>query len=226
MNGGGPNNAFSGPVAKLTFSGTAGQYVTLSVGASRGFFYGLNMYYGSGSTRTCLGSCGTGNSGGTNGYEIGPLPITGTYTVYVWFQSALYSTFNATLWNSTALAINSGATSASFDLGDLSYRVLTFSATAGQAVTFHASPTSCFRSWQLLNPNGGIQNSGPSVTSGAAGLGTMPTSGTYKLIVTAFFAVSFSGTSGTPPLVYGPIGSYSADWSPSYTTCSLQVTSP
>jgi hypothetical protein len=95
--GGGPGNLDGGPVAKATFSGTAGQKLTLTVAATQGFFYGLNIYYQTSSGQTCLGGCGTGSSGGTCAIALPTLPVTATYIVYVQYASSYYSTTTMSL---------------------------------------------------------------------------------------------------------------------------------
>jgi YD repeat-containing protein len=108
VDGGGPGNGNGGPVAKATFSGTAGQKVSLTVTATQGFFYGLNIYNQTSSGETCLGSCGSGLSGGTCNILLPTLPVTGTYIVYVQFASNLYSTATISLSTNTNVTGCSG----------------------------------------------------------------------------------------------------------------------
>jgi len=210
VSGGGPNLVGGGPAARISFSGTAGQYVTLSVGANRGFFYGLNVYSLQGSTQTCLKTCGSGGSGGIAAFVFGPLPITGTYLFYLQFQSVFPSTVTAQLSSSTSLTVGGSAATIPLDEGDLSFQAITFSSSA-QTVSLHTTPASCLGSWELFNSSGGIQVSASNITSGASSLGSL-SSGTHTLAFTAWWTTNIADTSGF--------------WAPNVVSCSVSLTSP
>ena len=204
------------PQAKVKFNGNAGQFVTLSVGASQNFFYSLNIYYYVGTTRTCLGSCGSGGSGGISAGYYGPLPATATYTIYIEFASSGYpATANFQLWGSTTLTPNAAATPKIFDYYDPNYRIVQFTTVAGQFYTYHAigsNPAgSCFGSWKLLNPSNAVLGSGTFVTTDSVSLGKLSQAGTHTLI-----------TINDSSFIAGSSGS----WNPMNRTCSLQITSP
>jgi YD repeat-containing protein len=221
VSGGGPGNIDGGPVAKVTFSGTAGQDVTMLIGATRGFYYDLNMYYPSGTSRACLGTCG-GGSGGSDGFSFGPLPYTGTYTIYLQYGSNPYfSTTNLELQNSVPLTINAAATQETTLSDGATFTTITFSAT-GQSLTFHDN---CNPGWILVNSSGTIVNNywyDGIPPTGSWSLGTL--NGTYTLIT------NLDDSNFVPPLIGTTAASvYSAQWSsnwPGTETCSLQLTSP
>jgi hypothetical protein len=201
--GGGPilGNG-SWPVARVIFSGQAGQYVTLTTGATRGFFYDENIYYLTSSQQVCVKSCGSGNHGGGAADWFGPLPVTGTYVIYLSFTSYLPSSATLGLWASIPLTVNSGPADVTTDLGQSHYSAFTFTKGTG-AATFTATPTTCLEAWQLLNSTGAVVSSG---TGSPAALGSSP-AGSYVLIA----------QQGAP---------FSDHWTQNMQNCSVQLTSP
>jgi YD repeat-containing protein len=113
VNGGGPNNIDGGAAAEITFAGTAGQNLNLSIAATQGFFYDVEVNQLTSLALACTGGCSSGIEGGTCTYQIPTLKATGTYVVYVGFLSSLYSTVKM------SLSTTAGTTSCSGNIGAL-----------------------------------------------------------------------------------------------------------
>lgn len=206
---------FSENVMAVNFNGTAGQWLSLGVGyGSQGaFFYDLNIYYTSGGTRHCLGTCGSGGDGGVLTYYFGPLPATATYTIFAAF-AASNTPSNGTvyfqIWNPSTLTANASASVVPIDIGDYAYGIFQFAGTSGKSYTFKSS-TNCLGSWKLYGPTNTVISSGSNVTGGTAALGTLPSTGSYTL-VTNEDSLFIGGSSG--------------NWSPNVQNCSVQITQP
>ncbi len=108
INGGGPNNIGNGAAAEVTFAGTAGQNLILSISASQGFFYNVEVNPLTMPFLACPGGCSSGIEGGTCTYRIPTLNATGTYVVYIGFESSLYSTVSLSLATSGTVSACSG----------------------------------------------------------------------------------------------------------------------
>ncbi len=210
-----------GPTARVVFSGTAGETVTLSMGATRAFFYGVNVYYLQGSSQVCIYSCGSGGSGGSLGITYISLPVTGTYIVYLYFASSYPSTVDLRLSPTIPLTVGASATSASFGASTTTgvyTDVIAFTA-QNQSVTFHDSCE--VYNWALVNSSGTVVNvynySGAPPT-GPWGLGTLA-SGAYNLVIN-------TGNVSVGSTAKSYSGASSANWPTTTNSCTLQLTSP
>jgi len=216
VNGGGATPFVGeGPTARVAFSGTAGEAITLSVGATRGFFYGLNVYALQGNSQVCVSSCGSGGSGGSESTTYLSLPYTGTYIAYLYFASNYPSAADLRLSSTIPLTIGASASAISMGASattGLFTNIVTFTA-GNQSVTFHDS---CNPNWELLNSSGTVVTSytyNGNPPTGSWSLGTL-TSGSYRLALNA-------GSSST---IYS--GGSSANWPTTTSSCMLQLTSP
>jgi YD repeat-containing protein len=97
VNGGGPNNIDGGAGAEVTFAGAAGQNLNLSINASQGYFYDVEVNSLTTAFVACPFACSSGIEGGTCTYQVPTLKATGTYVVYIHFASSLYSTVEMSL---------------------------------------------------------------------------------------------------------------------------------
>jgi YD repeat-containing protein len=187
----------SGQPVEDTFSGTAGQYLGLSINAMGGSMGGASLTVlnpdGSLLTRgTLTDTCGSGCSGLAD-VNLGPLPSTGTYTVLVQETSGGGETLQIELWSPTGGALSIGAsqqvaTSSGQPVED------TFSGTAGQYLGLNISAIGGSMGGALitvLKPDGSPLAQGTltdTCVSGCSGVadlnfGPLPSTGTYTVLV-------------------------------------------
>ncbi len=171
----------------LNFSGTAGQVVSVeSAGLSGGFWlYLLNP------DGTTLGS--TNGSGQL--YLLGKtLPTTGTYQIVITPNNGVTGSATASLTSQTTNDAGSFSTPIAKTIAVTSLIGLSFSGTAGQAVSVESAGLSGLFGLYLLNPDGTTLGS----TNGTAQLSltgkSLPTTGTYQIVIAPNNGVTGSAT--------------------------------
>lgn len=182
------NTAVVGQDARLSFSGTAGQRVSLLVSNVVSQSGNISLLRPDGSTQSVLAV----NLGGTSFMPPVTLSTTGTYTLLVAHNSS--STTTETLQLYTVPPDFTGTISIGGPPVTITVTApgqngsLTFSGTAGQNVSFSYSNgafpnNECLI--QVLNPDGTtLINTICTGTSGAAVFGTLSQTGTYTLEIT------------------------------------------
>ena len=169
----------AGRRALVTFNGTAGQYVTLSISA-------VTL---SGGTLTIINPNGTTLiSGSTNAGALRPLlPATGTYTVFLNPAGAVGG--NITLGLALTPAPTLHLNAASYDtltISDSNPHTLIFNATPGQIFTLAmcwCSAQVVPASLQVLEPDGSVLATATPTEFTSLQLGPVPESGTYAVVV-------------------------------------------
>jgi hypothetical protein len=175
------SNTVAGQNFDLTFSGTAGQVVSLAATSS--------TYPGNTPSFTILNPNGSTLASTTlwnNGASLNnlTLPATGTYTV--WLNTYMVTgraTFSLTQNITESIAFNTPLTVSSTLPGQV--YDLTFSGTAGQVVSVAATNVtiSCMN-FSILNPDGSTLNStGVCGSNGSVNNKTLPATGTYTILV-------------------------------------------
>ena len=207
----------AGQGAQETFTGSAGQYATVSVSETANLVQGaaVSVIGPSGTsvgTGTFTATCSTTCSG-TSSFNIGPLPSAGTYTVLLQQSSQPYGFGSGTLTLSvTTTTANSGS----------SQNLSTSTAGASAQFTFNAAALQSFElafsnvvltpssvtsyTVKVVDPTGATANNG-SCTTGTTCL--VPISrakaGTYTVTVTPGGSATLSVTASVGPLVTGTL---------------------
>jgi len=232
ISGGGPNPVGLGPTARVAFSGTAGEALTLSVGATRGSVYGYGVWYLQGNSQVCLFACSNQFGGGSWDTSFVSLPVTGTYIVYLYFATAFPAAANVRLSSAIPLTIGA-ASSVSFGLSastGLYTDVIKFSS-GNQSVTFHDT---CSHDLALLNSSGTVLKtySYSGQLPGSAALGSLG-SGSYSLVITQPGGTSSTTVGSTPSTFSAEVGTVAGggggggnSWPTTTSTCTFQLTSP
>jgi large repetitive protein len=220
--------ALSGQDIIGTFSGTQGQYITLTFAsavspynllAAGGFFIlspeGSEVATGTFTpAQVCVESGGSeGENGlcvdyawiGSGSAVFGPLPDTGTYTV-------LFEDANAAVGAASLIASVTQGPAGTATLNSTATQTTagtTFSGTAGTAVSVAVTPSSSKTTVSLVGPNGNVI-AGPSPSSSVLNVSSLTTTGTYTVLtqnaptsigLTVATAVSGSLTLGTPATI-------------------------
>ncbi len=180
-----------GQNARLTFSGTAGQQVTIGGSASNIGFSNWGTYVSAknpdGSTLLAPMDVGT-DGAGSNTLA---LPMTGTYSILVDPRSAMTGNITITLSSEVNLpiTIDGSTVNLSFTRPGQNAR-LTFSGTAGQQVTIGGSASNIgFSNWgtyvSAKNPDGSTLLAPADVGSDGYGSNvlSLPATGTYSIFV-------------------------------------------
>jgi len=205
----------AGQGAQETFTGSAGQYATVSVSETANLVQGaaVSVIGPSGTsvgTGTFTATCSTTCSG-TSSFNIGPLPSAGTYTVLLQQSSQPYGFGSGTLTLSvTSTTANSGS----------SQNLSTTTAGASAQFTFNAAALQNFElafsnmvltpstvtsyTVKVVDPTGATATTG-SCTSGTTCLValTYAKTGTYTVTLTPGGSATLSVTASVGPLVTG-----------------------
>jgi len=172
-----------GQRARMTFSGTAGQFVSLGVNSSTLFNNSdLYIYKPDGST---LSSSSTLNT--TNNFHL-TLPATGTYTIIV--DPDQTSTGSVTLTLSSEvdagpIVVDGASVAATMNRVGQRAR-MTFSGTVGQVASLGINSTTLSTGTDLfvLKPDGTTLASSTSITSTSTNFHlTLPATGTYNILI-------------------------------------------
>jgi YD repeat-containing protein len=165
----------------LTFSGTAGQQVSLTASQSNLYYPVVSIVNPDGST---LAS--TTIALGSSFLSAQTLPATGTYTVFVatgpWAGSITVQLYDATS-ETGPIAVGGSAVTSVVNPGQYVY--LTFSGTAGQQVSLSASQSNLDNPVvSILNPDGSTLASTTIIWSSSyIAAQTLPTTGTYTVFI-------------------------------------------
>jgi RNase P/RNase MRP subunit p29 len=207
----------AGQGAQETFSGSAGQYATVSVSESASLIQGatVTVLGPSGSTvatGTFTATCSTTCSG-TSSLNLGPLPLAGTYTVLLQQSTQAYGFSAGSL--TLSLAGNTPNNGSSQNLS-------TSTAGAAAQFTFTAAALQSFElafsnmvltpstvtsyTVKVVDPTGANVNNG-NCTSGTTCLVpiTYTKTGTYTVTVTPGGSATLSVTASVGPLVTGTL---------------------
>lgn len=172
-----------GQNAQYTFSGTAGQKISLNLTGVSITGCNVTIKKPDGSSLSTVGI-------GTGGYFFEPLslPTTGTYTVVV--DPSIHYTGNITLGLYDVVDISGtltvGASAITSTISNPGQRALyTFSGTASQQVTVHiTSNTITGVSVKILKPDGStLYQTSSSASSFNLATQTLPTTGTYTVVI-------------------------------------------
>jgi YD repeat-containing protein len=189
IGGSGVNVNFTTPgqTARLTFSGTAGQKVSVQTTTATfgSCSVGMSILNPDGSTliwNACMGG------GGFIGEHT--LPTTGTYTLLISPSGPATGSLTVILYNvvdiTGTITIGGSGVNVNFTTPGQTAR-LTFSGTAGQKVSVQTTTAtfgSCSVGMSILNPNGStLISSGCMGGGGFIGETTLPTTGTYTLLI-------------------------------------------
>jgi hypothetical protein len=208
----------AGQAAQETFTGTAGQYATVSVSETASLLQGAtvsvldpsgNLVATGPFTPTCSATCT-----GTSSLNVGPLVLAGTYTVLLQQTAQAYGFGAGTL--TLTVTNNAADTGSSQNLSTTTAgaaKQFTFAAAANQSFELAFSnmvltPSSVTTyTIQVLNPSGGVLTNG-SCTSGSTCLvavTNVATTGTYTVTVTPGGSATMSFTASVGPLVTGAL---------------------
>ncbi len=177
-----------GQNARLSFSATAGQKVSLGLGAM--FIPDATQIVIYGPDGTSLGSTISVYQGQSGFMDTETLPVTGTYTILVDPQDAHVGSATATLYNSPdvtgTITVGGAAVRSNINTPGQNGR-LTFSGTAGWKVSFNLSQVTVpdSTSVTIYRPDGS-QLASTSVYQGQTGLiatQTLPLTGTYTIMI-------------------------------------------
>jgi thermitase len=197
--------------ARVTFSGTAGQRV--SVGMT-GVAMGSSTCCGA--TVSILKPNGTTfvypTFVGTNGGDIdtAPLPSSGTYTIFVDPQDTITGSITLTLSLDVTgtLTVGGAPVTLALDRAGQNGRV-SFSGTAGQSVTVVMSGVTigssacCSVDVVIVKPDGYNLTTKLAGTSGGSFTVQLPATGTYQIVVDPWYAQTGSMTLSLAPAVSG-----------------------
>ena len=180
-----PGQDFSG-----TFSGTAGQQISLNVTPDTISGASIYIIQPGGTVSNAIVNHSTGTGGGIIADVT--LPTTGTYTVFVDPSGSATGSLTLQLFSTTDVPINGlviggAAVSAGPNVPGQDFSG-TFSGTAGQQISLHVTPdTIASASFYIIQPGGTLSNaivnhemaSGGGTVTGI----TLPTTGTYNVFV-------------------------------------------
>jgi len=213
-----------GAYVRIPFSGTAGEYVSVTTNNTSGFTGDALVYYMSGASRVYVGRlsvCCGGNS--HDAVLVGPLPVTGTYYYMVRASSAFVTHGSMERRDPASFALNASPTALTWTNWTPAYLPIKFTGTSGQSVTLKITTASCYgfstsTNYSLIRPDRTVVSSGQA-TATSTSLGTLPMSGQYLL------ALSHpGGMSGTwPEIAEQGASPYST---PTTQSCTIQLTSP
>ncbi|TAL34999.1 MAG: hypothetical protein EPN97_07765, partial [Alphaproteobacteria bacterium] len=159
-----------------TFSGTTGQGVKLSATATEANYFGITVQV--------YKPDGTYYTQSTNGIQINSLPATGTYTLRLSTQSAIYAGGYRVDYVAGGEGVSSGSLtsggSTSGSLVDNGLKSYTFNGTAGRAMQLNIGDAGYNTYCWFYKPDGTYWGSGTNgITAGTA----VPVTGTYTMIV-------------------------------------------
>jgi hypothetical protein len=173
-----------GQNAKLTFSGTTGQRVSVNIGPMCCNTY-VSMLAPDG---TVLGSSSYITTAG--GFiEPRTLPQNGTYTIVLDHAAAALGTATVTVYDVppdlTATMVPGGQSTSVTTTAPGQNAKLSFSGAAGQRVSLKAGPACCGISVSIVAPDGSVVGSSTSVVPGGLFIDTqtLPQTGTYTVPV-------------------------------------------
>jgi len=169
-----------GQRARTTFTGTAGQWLSLHSTSSASVQLATTITNPDGSTLF------SGNVVATDGTaNFGPLPATGTYTVVLDPELANTLSFDLLLSEALSGAVSVGGAPLSITIGRAGQRArFNFDGTAGQRISIGlTSSTLSSGTLSVLKPDGSTLSgpSGISTSAGAIDLPPLPTTGTYVI---------------------------------------------
>jgi YD repeat-containing protein len=191
-NGSGNNFAttMSGENAYLTFSGTAGQSLSLGitnlVTNPAGSYVTIYIYPPTGTSYSYYTSCTTPTPSFC-ALKLPVLPQTGTYTIQVIPSTQSTMNFTAALFQDiTGTLVSTSATSVSLSTAGQN-ESLSFTALGGTAVTISAAaitttPANTSVGFYVYNSTGALVGSGSGTTTATLNLGSLA-AGTYSLII-------------------------------------------
>lgn len=173
-----------GQNAKLTFSGTAGQRMSIKGSTTVGACWSVGLYNPDGSQVTSLFSCGS-----TLFIDPQTLPVSGTYTVLVDPSGAAIgqATINLYEVNDLTGTINFGGPTVNITTDTPGQNArLTFTGTAGQRASVNGTSTTFGTCWNLgiYKPDGTqLANTFSCGSSAFIEPQLLPDSGTYTVVV-------------------------------------------
>jgi YD repeat-containing protein len=182
------NTTRVGQNARYTFSGTAGQNLSVAWSGSTFGLCLVNVFSPDG---TSLGGDNV-NSVVGGARELANLPATGTYTVFVSARDGSTGQITIGLNATGSITVDGVPSTFSIVAGQNGY--YTFSGSAGQNVGLGVSGVSTtptgtdFLYIQVLNPNGSILAGCDSRSAGISCDLTLPTAGTYTVVVDSFWS--------------------------------------
>lgn len=171
-----------GQRARITFTGTAGQRVSLHTSAVSIYVSALSVLTPAGTTLT---SANVFTSGGT--LELPALPATGTYTIVIDPTGTYTGSMTLTLSEEVTGTIVIGGAALPVSLARVGQRArISFSGTAGQRLGLGMTGNTIFQSdASVLNPDGTTLVA-PSFVFGSANalhLPALPATGSYAILV-------------------------------------------
>jgi hypothetical protein len=172
----------AGQRARLTFDGTEGQRLSLGLTDSTILSGIASVIHPDGSTVASRGGFGSGNTT----LDMPPLPVTGTYVMLLDPFTSYQGNVTLTLSEELTGTITPGGSPVAVSIPRASQRArLSFSGTAGQRVSINATDVTFVESIvSFINPDGSELGAGYiSPYYGFVGIQTLPTTGTYAILV-------------------------------------------
>jgi len=213
-----------GAYVRIPFSGTAGEYISVTTDNSSGWTGDALVYYLSGTSRVYVGRVGICCGGNSHdAVLVGPLPVTGTYYYMVRASSSFVTHGTMERKDPASFTLNGSPTALTWTTYKPQYLPIKFTGTSGQSATLKISTASCYgfstsTYYTLIRPDLTISASGQATTTSSS-LGVLPMSGQYLLELSHLSAMSGTfpqiAEQGSSP--YSPVSTQS---------CTIQVTSP
>ena len=184
--------ATAGKKAVMLLSGTVGQALSLQFSSIAPSVAGTQLYYTIYNTaNTSVGSGILNSPAGS--IHLPVLPVTGTYSVVLYWSSATVTGTASVLFRSNSvLATNGTALNSSVPVSGQSTR-LTFTGTAGRDLTLSLSsvamPGLTYLNYQINRPGGTSLSTGYCYAAGngcALVAYALPTTGTYEIVFTPY----------------------------------------
>jgi large repetitive protein len=199
----------------VTFSGSAGRRVSLSVSAvtiGSSACCSMRVSIRKPDGTSLVSPIFVGTAGGF--LDTATLPVTGTYSIFVDPQGSATGSLTLTLHEvppDAAATITRGGPAATVTTTTPGQNArLTFAGTAGELVSLSVAPSCCTNRVSILNPNGSTLTA-PGYIGSAGGFvdrTSLPTTGTYTILVDPQAAATGSFTftlHAVPPDVTGSI---------------------
>jgi hypothetical protein len=175
----------SGENARATFSGSAGQDISLRISSVTMSSALVSILKPDGTNLVAASSFGTGGKF----IDTKNLPVAGTYTILIDPQNAVIGSATLTLYDVPADAAGSitpgGAPLTVTTTIPGQNAQATFAGSAGQRVSLKVGPTCCSLKVSILKPDGTslVASTSISTSGGFIDTKTLPVNGTYKILV-------------------------------------------
>jgi YD repeat-containing protein len=175
----------AGQTGRYTFSGTAGQNLTMQATAGASFLSGVQVtVYRPDSYQLATTTLST--NGDTAKLDLAPLPATGTYTVVVQPSGTDTGTVSLRLMSDATGTLTIGGPASSIVLGTAQNGRYTFAGTINDVLTLNVqalvtSPQGGAVTFALYRPDGAAHWVGSAAAPTVFALPTLPQTGTYML---------------------------------------------